>query len=281
MRKMIATGLMILVLMNFEVQAQQAVQSIPSLPLEIAYSKTTNIVFPYAIKSVDRGSKDVLAQKAGGIENVLQLKAAREDFEETNLTVVTADGKLYSFTVTYAVYPLTQNLTLASEGIENGAVHFAAEKINEADVQLNCVLIAGAKKKNTRKKDAKFGISLVLDGLFVQENAIYYRFHLQNDTYINYDIQQLRFFIRDQKKTRRTARQEVEVKPVFVEGSTDRIAGKSQQVVVFALPKFTIPDQKYLAIQLMENSGGRHLSLKVSNKTIIRAEPIEKVFSNH
>lgn len=281
MRKISAVGLMILLLANFEGQAQQAANGIPSRHLEIAFLKTTNIVFPFAIKSVDRGSKDVLAQKAGGIENILQLKAAKEDFLETNLTVVTTDGKLHSFTLNYADNPAILNLSVADEIQESGAIHFATEKINEADVQLNSGLIAGSKKKTTRKKDEKFGISLLLDGLFVQDNVIYYRFELQNDTYINYDIDQLRFFIRDQKKARRTATQEVEVKPVFVEGTTDRIAGKTQQVVVFALPKFTIPDQKYLAIQLMEKNGGRHLAVKVHNKTIVRAEPIEWLFTHN
>ena len=65
--------------------------------LTIVYSKTTNIVFPYAIKSVDRGSQDILVQKAKGLENMLMIKAAQKGFSQTNLTVVTADGKLYSF----------------------------------------------------------------------------------------------------------------------------------------------------------------------------------------
>lgn len=46
------------------------------------------------LKSVDRGSKDVLAQKAKGVESILQVKAAKTNFDETNLTVINADGKL-------------------------------------------------------------------------------------------------------------------------------------------------------------------------------------------
>src|SRR5690606_26501384 len=111
MRQISVIGLMILLLTNFKGLAQQAAQSIPSRPIEIAFSKTTNLVFPFEIKSVDRGSKDVLAQKAGGIENVLQLKAARQDFDETNLTVITSDGKLYSFLVNYADNPSALNLS--------------------------------------------------------------------------------------------------------------------------------------------------------------------------
>ncbi len=42
-------------------------------------------------------------------------------------------------------------------------------------------------------------------------------------------------------------------------------------VIVVALPKFTIPDAKYLAIQIMEKNGGRNLKLKIGNKKILKA----------
>ncbi len=45
--------------------------------LAVTFYKTTNLVFPYTIKSVDRGSKDIIAQKANGVENVLQVKAGK------------------------------------------------------------------------------------------------------------------------------------------------------------------------------------------------------------
>ena len=259
--------------------AQQSDQSIPSRELQITYTKTTNIVFPYAIKSVDRGSKDVLVQKAGGIENILQLKAAKQDFEETNLTVVTADGRLYSFTVNYANSPAVLNLSLATENQTSGSVHFISETVNAAEIRFDVDVIVNSDRKTTRKRDWKFGITLLLDGLFIRDNIIYYRLKLENDTHLGFDIDQLRFFIRDQKKAKRTASQEIEIKPVYVEGNIDRISGKTQQVVVFALPKFTIPDKKYLAIQLMEKNGGRHLDLKVQNMTIVHAEPVKDLYT--
>lgn len=273
-RKISVFGLMILFLTNLSGNAQDPAQSIPSRQLEIAYSKTTNIIFPFAIKSVDRGSRDILAQKAGGIENVLQLKAAKEDFQETNLTVVTADGNLYSFTLNYSEEPAVQNLTLVDERPQQGGIHFSSEKFNVADVRFYSEMVALEKNNMVNKKDEKFGITMLLNGIYIHDNVIYYRIKLSNNTHISYDIDQLRFFIRDQKKAKRTASQEIEVTPVHIEGDVKQISGKTQQVVVFALPKFTIPDQKYLAIQLMEKNGGRHLSLKVRNNIIIKSQPL-------
>ena len=59
-----------------------SVSIIKPYPLTIAVNKTTNLIFPYAIKSVDRGSADVLAQKAKGVENILLVKAVGKIFQK-------------------------------------------------------------------------------------------------------------------------------------------------------------------------------------------------------
>ncbi len=120
-------------------------------------------------------------------------------------------------------------------------------------------------------KDKSYGIKMLMDGLFIKDNVLYCRLKLQNNSSINYDIEQLRFFIRDEKKSKRTATQELEINPINVNGDTGAVTAQTEKVFVFALPKFTIPDKKYLAIELMEKSGGRHLRLQVHNRTIVRA----------
>ena len=110
-----------------------------------------------------------------------------------------------------------------------------------------------------------------LNGLFIHDNVMYYRIKMVNRSNINYDIDQLRFFIRDRKKAKRTATQEIEIKPLYVQNDTPTVRGQSQHIFVVALPKFTIPDQKYLAVQLMEKNGGRHLEVDIHNKALVRA----------
>ncbi|HEY9256658.1 DUF4138 domain-containing protein, partial [Chitinophaga sp.] len=51
---------------------------IEPMRLQVAYSKTSNIIFPFAISSVDRGSRDLMVQKAKGVKNILQVKAGKE-----------------------------------------------------------------------------------------------------------------------------------------------------------------------------------------------------------
>ena len=85
---------------------------IESYKLEVTYNKTTNLVFPAAITSVDRGSQDILVQKATGVENILRVKADVKDFTETSLSIITADGKLYSFIVNYVKQPAYLNINV-------------------------------------------------------------------------------------------------------------------------------------------------------------------------
>jgi hypothetical protein len=46
---------------------------------------------------------------------------------------------------------------------------------------------------------------------------------------------------------------------------------------VFTLPKFTIPDDKQLIIELMEKDGGRNQTLIVENSDLVRAEVIDNL----
>src|SRR5881275_3044240 len=93
---------MLCYLLQKDVFAQYLPKPITPYRIDIGYNKTSNLIFPYAIKSVDKGSADILAQKASGVENILQIKAGEQNFKETNLTVITANGQFYSFIVNYS-----------------------------------------------------------------------------------------------------------------------------------------------------------------------------------
>lgn len=264
-----------LVLTNVNAFSQNAIEDkiyiINPYHLAIAYFKTTNLVFPYAIKSVDRGSRDVLAQKAAGFENILQIKADKQDFNETNLTVITADGKLYSYVLTYSDNPPALNILFNGADKSVTDIVFSPANHNHAVIKTDAKKVL-AESRNVRGiKDKKYDIKFQFNGLFIRDDVMYYQMEITNKSTINYGIDQLRFFIRDQKKSKRTATQEIEIKPLYVQNDTSVIVGRSEHKLVFVLPKFTIPDKKYLAIQLIEDGGGRHLDLKIYNKTIIKA----------
>lgn len=262
----------------FKAQAQTGAawqtKAIESYHVTVAFSKTTNIIFPYSIVSVDIGSRDVLAQKAKGAENILQIKAAKDSFPQTNISIITADGKLTSFLVDYAKQPSVLNLSLAGVGRQN-TISFPSESVNQEQMEHLASMAAESKAKIRGLKDKTFGVCLKMNGLFIHDDIMLLRFNIANKTNINYDIDQLRLYIRDQKKSKRTATQEIEILPVLVQNNVSKVAGQSNNTLVFVVPKFTIPDKKYLAVQMMEKNGGRHLELHIKNKKVIKAVPID------
>jgi conjugative transposon TraN protein len=243
-------------------------------PLLVTFNKTTNLIFPYAIKSVDRGSRDILVQKAKGVENILLVKAGRETFPETNLSVITADGKLYSFLLNYSGNPTLLNIAFTKDTLHKDMIGATGQENREAQIEPAAGKVANKKRTLHGLKDNAYEMRLRLNGIYIKNDILYFQLELRNFSSIAYDIDLLRFFIRDEKKAKREASQEIELPPLFVYGDTSSVKEQSTRILVFAVRKFTIPDKKYLLIQLMERNGGRHLHLDIRNRTIVKAKRI-------
>jgi conjugative transposon TraN protein len=228
--------------------------------LYISTDKTTSLVFPFSIRHVDRGTKDVLVKQVKEADNILLVKASAKNFSETNLSVVTEDGSVYTFVINYEekpaiwVYNLPENKKATMATYANGILD-------------NQRTLWGV-------RDNSWNIDAAVIGTYIKDDIIYYQLRIKNNSPINYGIEILRFYIRDKKKGKRTAVQENELKPLYFSGNMAQVKSFNQNVIVVALDKFTIPDKKFMGIQIMENNGGRHLMMKLNNKNILKAIPL-------
>jgi conjugative transposon TraN protein len=239
--------------------------SIPPYPLNITYNKTTNIIFPYAVKSVDRGSRDVLVQNAAGVENVLQVKAGKQNFQTTNLTVFTADGKLYSFLLSYSTEPSVLNLSFNKDS----ALVLTNTPVNAEGLDSSAALVL-RQKRFLHISGSNEEMKIILKSIYIDQSLLWFTFRLVNHSLIGYQSEYIKFLIVDKKKGTRTAVQQSEIKPVF--GLNPVFAdGNSKNVFVFAFPAFTIPKKKKIIIQVGEKNGGRLLELHVSHKAVLKA----------
>lgn len=263
MKPIIATLIYALVNLNCTAQSK----------LEVTYNKTTNLIFPAPITSVDRGSQDILVQKAGGVENILRIKAGIENFAETSLSVITTDGKLYSFLVGYTGHPsyLDVDVSKISDAGQL-AVIYSEPGTNTTALKViaDSVLKKGANIRAINKES--FMVSIALDAIYIHDDVLFLKFALQNESVINFDIDQLHFYLRDKKRPKRTSSQEINLTPILITGDTQKIRAESFQPWIVALPKFTIPDGKVLSIAIMEKNGGRNLFMKVKNRHIMKAQ---------
>ncbi|WP_267740592.1 DUF4138 domain-containing protein, partial [Myroides injenensis] len=74
--------------------------------IELTQNKTTHILFPSSIEYVDLGNSEIIANKVEATSSVLRLKTVKEDISPTNFTVITNDGKYYSFDASYNEEPI-------------------------------------------------------------------------------------------------------------------------------------------------------------------------------
>ena len=273
--------LLIMLLLCFKVDAQNSERLpetvvIPSSVLQISNQQTTHLIFPFSILSVDRGSTDVLVQKAEAVDNVLRVKAAKEHFCPTNLTVITGDGKLYSFILNYSVDPWPLTLRLMKQSLDMGMRDLSLATLshpvsNESAIQSTSAAVTEFPRTIWGVANRKYGMGIKLIGLYSKENLLYVHLSITNHTNINYDVDQFRFYIKDKQQGKRTASQETEQVPLYIYGNPTVVKADTSQRIVVALSKFTIPDKRIFIIELTEKNGGRNLRLKVNNHRLMQS----------
>lgn len=262
---------------------------IPPYALEVTFSKTVHIIFPAAIRYVDLGSADLLAAKADGAENVLRVKAALRDFSrESNLAVITEDGAYYTFNVKYADEPVKLSVEMTDFIHDGEAVNrpnnameiYMRELGSESPLLVKLIMKSIYKNDNREIKhigSKRFGIQYTLKGIYTHNGLLYFHMQLKNSSNVPFDVDYITFKIVDKKVAKRTAIQEQVIIPLRAHNNLTLVGGKKTERVVFTLPKFTIPDDKHLIIELNEKEGGRHQSFVVENADLVRAKVINEL----
>ena len=250
--------------------------------MEVTYDKTSHLIFPTAIRYVDLGSEYLIAGKAEDAENVLRVKASVRDFEpETNFSVITNDGRFYSFNVYYSSYPEAMSYDLLT-------MQKAVDKAKGNDVLFeelgnNSPSLAGLLLETIYKKDKRivkhigaksFGIQFILKGIYIHNGKYYFHTELRNRTNVPFEIDFINFKVVDKKVAKRTVVQEHALTPLRTYKPLDEISGKTTEQNVFLLDQFTTSDDKVLLIEIFEKNGGRHQTLQVENSDLIQARLI-------
>ncbi len=250
--------------------------------MEVTYDKTSHLIFPTAIRYVDLGSEYLIAGKAEDAENVLRVKASVRDFEaETNFSVITNDGRFYSFNVYYSGYPEALSYDLLT-------MQKAVDKANGNDVLFeelgnNSPSLAGLLLETIYKKDKRivkhigaksFGIQFILKGIYIHNGKYYFHTELRNRSNVPFQIDFVNFKVVDKKVAKRTVVQERTMIPLRTYKPLTEITGQTTEQNVFLLDQFTIADDKVLFIEIFEKNGGRHQTLQVENFDLIKARLI-------
>lgn len=254
-------------------------RSIHPMDLPITTNETSVLLFPAAIKSVDRGSRDILTKTIKDVNNVLKLKAASDSMEPSNLHVFTADGQVFVFNITYLPQLPYTTIDLSNTLPEQKGqppVAFTADRLNDAEVARYAELIAGLKPFHNRPRSKRTGgTQLAIRGTYFVKGVLFFQLSLVNKAPIPYHIDFTRTYIRDKRKSKRTSVTEKEIHPLYIQVVDPSDTIPVQRIsLVLAFDQFTIADNKYFSIEVFEQNGDRALTCKLKGKDILRARKL-------
>ena len=262
---------------------------IPPHGLEVTYNKTVHIIFPSEVRYVDLGSPNLIAGKADGAENVIRVKATVRNFQnETNMSVITEDGGFYTFNVKYAEEPLLLNVEMCDfihdgEAVNrpNNAMEIYLKELGNESPMLVRLIMKSIHRQNKREVKhigcKRFGIQYILKGIYTHNGLLYFHTEIKNQSNVPFDVDYITWKIVDKKVAKRTAVQEQVILPLRAQNYVTCVPGKKKERTVFTMSKFTIPDDKYLVVELHEKNGGRHQSFTVENEDLVRATTINEL----
>ena len=275
---------------------------LPVFDLEVTHSKTTSLIFPEEVISADVGSIGLLAEKFEKAANVIRVKANKPNFEETSLTIVTGDSRVWTYVVRYTDKPkyLSVDMRNAGKALVRPPLSQAQSSLYPVDwssspvdstttpyvviledTQLDPATIKLLTSRSSRQSRhirdlgvTKYRMDFVVRNIFIRKNLMFFQFSLKNRTHIDYEIGMINIMVRDVARGKRTSVQEIEYDRINSDLKANIIEGKSSEDFTYAMPKITIPDKKEVLVQLFEKNGGRHVEFTITNRDLNQALPI-------
>jgi len=240
--------------------------------IEVGRNVTTNLVFHYRIRQVDRGTGGLLARACN--DTVLLLRAASSTLPVTNLSVYTSDGRLHCFWVRYAERPSHPWVRLEDSSSIRPPVSNVITYTEDRLIRLcDSVWLMATDRHGI--SDKQYRLRWRLRGVYARSGLLFFPLELVNHSSIDYDLERVRFVIRDKRRVRRVATQEREIAAVYVRGDTSVVCAGSSRQLVFVLPAFTAPGKRSLHIAVEEKGGGRELSVEVGSRKLMKAARID------
>ncbi|WP_200979781.1 DUF4138 domain-containing protein [Echinicola sp. 20G] len=273
---LIFTGIMVIV--NGGLFAQYSSEAIiESYPIAVGWDKTTVVVFPFEIKSVDRGNPAVMVQKDAYAGNVLKLRAGAKEFDPTSLHIITSSDRLYHFEVSYKNRPYPLVLDMGSQISRDARyVNLSSPSPNDKDLEEIASVLLNYPIKGKLGKLLKVGeIKAKAREVFIKENTLFFVIDLENKSSLDFIAEKSRCWIIDAKTFKRTAQSKTELFPTVVKWEYFQgVEAMGSCRLVMGIPAFTVSDNKIVEIHLIGLNGERNINLQIKGKHLLEAKPI-------
>ena len=192
--------------------------------------------------------------------------------EESNLLVVTDDGKVFSYMLKYTKELSKLNYFISTDesiGTEiptkvipkpSKEKKDSLEKRQEYFQRFSEYLMKSGKKHSKTKRNR--GIKLQLQRIAYNASETYLVMELTNTSGITFEIDFLKVYRFSGNKKRKSSFQKLEMKPIYTYKMPSKIYNSQSVRLIYVLPKFVLGSKEKLQLELRELNGSRKVLLK-------------------
>ena len=192
-----------------------------------------------------------------------------------NIGIITVVGQ--SFIAQYkAIYRNSENLNTVTN------IHIQPEHMQPIELdkmvfsnlelrKFSMDIIQKKSEKNPIREKENLQLNIQLNNVYVMSDYIFLDMTFKNNSYLSYDIEDLKFSIEDKKIYKATNNQSIEMTPIFQLNPQKNFRKNFRNIYVFK--KFTFPNSKVMMIRLIEEQlSGRTIEMKINYSDILKAD---------
>ncbi|WP_439698895.1 DUF4138 domain-containing protein [Mucilaginibacter sp. AW1-7] len=230
----------------------------------VSRDKTTALFFKSAVKIISKSTHGFdVTQKEDAL---ITIKALDADFAPTRINVQdVSTAKIYHIPVEYSYGRAGRRIDI------DGTAPMTVRVIKTGDYNYNAVVtqLGEGKRKDVVDHEKTGGVKAWVDKLSLAGNRIFFRLDIRNKSNLPYEIDFVRFYIRDLKTVARMATHEQEIVPLITTlHKKTSIAHKQDIAKIFGFHRFSLSEDQALNVELYERNGNRHLYLQIKQKDL-------------
>ena len=201
---------------------------------------------------------------------------------DSNLLVITTDGNIYSYIISYAEnledlnhfikatgrigneMPNTETGVKAINTVKNESVlnleKSSNAKIDTTSIEKDCAkLLQLPERKHIVKR--KHGLSLGIKNMVYKDDLVYLQMEVKNNSGIDFEIESLEIFKVNGNPKKKSSYQELKMKPVQIYNLPTKVMNGAIRRFIYVLPKFTFSKDEKILIKLVEAKGSQSICL--------------------
>ena len=233
---------------------------------------STHFITSEPIQYVDISTDHVIGDMP--VKNILRLKPDQQEkiaTQEQGIVTIVCQKYMIQYRLVYSdVQAATKSKFISS--MDGMGLLLPEITISAEEMKVLSLHLLNKPKEKPISKSKQSGMKITVNQVYTSGDYYFLEVSIQNRSSIIFEIDQVRFHVKDKKVLKATNVQQIELEPEYVLYTQNRIRKRYRNIFVFK--KFTFPNEKTFEIEVSEKQfSGRTIRLKLDYRQILNAEP--------